>query len=181
MEVTSTYGLESAPQSSLAVPNSTPVTSTPPSPIPPPSVSASPQPRDEREFEPLGDAHCNPPSPYKPWPNGDKNGSGIVEIRGTASEMEMWGLVWETPPLIVNREIKMVWRVTGAGGLKVHAMQGTQEAELTWGPVEHGASTFARNGDEWGTAFRFGSPGCWDIIIERGGAIGHVWLKVSAG
>ena len=136
--------------------------------------------RDVSLFEPLGAADCAPPSPFLDWHDGDGANSGLAEIRATSAEVEVWGLLWETPPLPVDVEIKMVWRVTGSGIFKIRAFKGGEETELTWGPAAHGESNFGRPGDEWGTAFVFPSPGCWNIEIVRGDDNAHIWVEVSA-
>ncbi|HZD22507.1 MAG TPA: hypothetical protein VE569_03780 [Acidimicrobiia bacterium] len=135
--------------------------------------------RSPSSFTPLGAAECSPPSPFLSWPEDSRPG-GLAEIRATSSDIDVWGLLWRTPPLPVDDEVKMVWRATGTGEFDIQATQGASEAELTFGPSLHHGSTFQRPGDEWGTAFIFPSPGCWEIEITRGADSAYVWVRVEA-
>ena len=129
----------------------------------------------------LGAPECDPPSPHSPWfgDRFDTSGRALAEIEATSAEIEAWGLLWETPPLPVEFEIKMVWRVTGSGDFEIRAVNEGTEADLLFGPTLHEESNFNRPGDEWGTAFVFPSPGCWDVQIVRGDATAHVWVEVE--
>lgn len=124
--------------------------------------------------EPLGRPDCQPPSPYAGW------ASGLAEVRATSTGIEVWGLMWHTPPFPVGEEVKMVWRVTGSGEFGIRAVSGAEKAELTMGPVVHQDSSFDRPGEEWGTAFIFPVPGCWDVELRRGPHFAHVWVEVAA-
>ncbi|CAN5737560.1 hypothetical protein BH23ACT4_BH23ACT4_11480 [soil metagenome] len=105
----------------------------------------------------------------------------MAEVRATSDAIEVWGLLWEVPPLRVDQEIKMVWRATGSGEVQFRALgEGGQELEPTWGPNLHTDSNFTRPGDEWGTAFVFPTPGCWEIEIARGTETAHVFVEVNA-
>lgn len=84
-------------------------------------------------------------------------------------------------PLHVGDELKIVWRMTGSGPLRVAfaAPDGTRHP-LTFGPEAHFAgSTYHRPGDEWGTGFRFDARGCWHIHLSRNDTSGDVWLDVG--
>lgn len=125
-------------------------------------------------FQPLGAPGCRPASPFQPW------GGDMAEVRATPEDIEVWGLLWQVPPLSPNEEIKMVWRVTGSGSLDIEATQDDSHADPRWGPVLHSGSNFERPGDEWGTAFAFPSSGCWEITIKRGRGSAHVWVEVGS-
>ncbi|MGW0804879.1 hypothetical protein [Nonomuraea sp. NPDC002799] len=83
------------------------------------------------------------------------------------------------PPLPRGKEVKIVWRMTGEGPLRVTGTlpDGTS-AKLVWGPEEHGGSNWERPGQEWGTGFVFPKRGCWKIELTRTRGSGHVWLLV---
>lgn len=107
-------------------------------------------------------------------------GEGFPEVRGTAEGAELWGLLFvRATPLKRGDEVKIVWRMTGEGPLKVRASlpDGTR-AKLIWGPEEHGGSSWRRPGQEWGTGFVFPKAGCWKIELTRTRGSGHVWLPV---
>ncbi|TDE58215.1 hypothetical protein E1295_06340 [Nonomuraea mesophila] len=107
-------------------------------------------------------------------------GKGFPEVRGTARDAELWGLLFvgETP-LRHGDEVKIVWRMTGEGPLRVAASlpDGTA-ATLAWGPEEHDGSSWRRPGQEWGTGFVFPEPGCWKVELTRTRGSGHVLLEV---
>jgi hypothetical protein len=105
------------------------------------------------------------------------------EVEGATRRGTLFGLLFgERVPPRVGDELKIVWRMTGRGPLKVRftAPNGTRKP-LTFGPVAHGkASTYQRPGDEWGTGFRFDTSGCWHIHLTRSNNVGDVWLDVRA-
>ncbi len=81
------------------------------------------------------------------------------------------------PPLPGN--VKIVWRVTGSGELKLAASGPTgQPATLLFGPEPHGGSNFDAPGDEWGSGFRFPVPGCWTIRVARGVVHAKIVLSI---
>jgi hypothetical protein len=132
-------------------------------------------------FTPLGRTGCDPVSPTLDWFDGDGPEAGLAEARATSDSIEAWGLLWQTPPLTVDQEIKMVWRATGSGEIRIRAISEEGEViEPTWGPDIHADSNFDRPGDEWGSAFVFPSPGCWEIVIARGNDTAHVWVRATA-
>jgi hypothetical protein len=95
----------------------------------------------------------------------------------------LYGLLFgERVPPRTGDEVKIVWRMTGKGPLKVRltAPNGKQKP-LTFGPVAHGlGSSYQRPGEEWGTGFRFNASGCWHIRLIRSNNVGNVWLDVRA-
>lgn len=105
--------------------------------------------------------------------------NALPEVRGSGRGAEVWGLMFAPVPLAAGREVKIVWRMTGEGPLRVTAAlpDGTA-ARLTWGPEEHSGSTWHRPGQEWGTGFVFPKPGCWEITLTRDRGSGTVWLPV---
>ncbi|WP_433438539.1 hypothetical protein [Nonomuraea sp. CA-141351] len=108
-------------------------------------------------------------------------GEGFPEVRGTAQDAELWGLLFAPgPPLASHKEIKIVWRMTGEGPLRVTATlpDGTS-AKLAWGPEQHDGSSWHRPGEEWGTGFVFPKGGCWKIQLTRTRGSGYVWLSVK--
>lgn len=120
---------------------------------------------------PLGAAGCKPASPQQP--------SGVAgpEFQGTSANASLWMLLFT--PLGTGQDIKMVWRVTGGGGLHVVAIgpQG-QQVQPDWGPEAHESSNWNKPGQEWGTGFTFPVAGCWDLHATRDDASGDVWLVI---
>ncbi|MGZ3680290.1 MAG: hypothetical protein ACXWQR_17310 [Ktedonobacterales bacterium] len=119
----------------------------------------------------VGGAGCNPPSPAMP------SGTSFPEVHGQASNGELWALVFND--LRAKQEIKIVWRMTGTGNLRLIAL-GPQGQHLTpvWGPEAHGGSNWNRPGAEWGAGFTFPVAGCWDIHATRDDNAGDVWLML---
>lgn len=85
------------------------------------------------------------------------------------------------PPVRTGEDVKIVWRVTGSGPLRLPATGPDRRAHpLVWGPESHGGSSYDRPGEEWGAGYRFTRPGCWRLRAVRGGATADVWLRVAA-
>jgi hypothetical protein len=138
-------------------------------------------------FGALGQPGCGPPSP--------RNAAGQTfpargEVLGTAAGGQLWALFfngeWASPDSavlegVVDREMKIVFRMTGSGTFEIAAIapDGTRVGPV-WGPVFHPSSTWTRPGREWGTSFVFTQPGCWRIQGRDGGATGDVWLVVRS-
>jgi hypothetical protein len=140
------------------------------------SVTTVPTTGPQASVQRFSAAKCRPPSPAKPWhPAG--GGTGLIEVHGTARGAELWGLVFAAVPLPVGQEVKIVWRMTGDGPLQISVTRsdGTP-ARRTFGPEEHGGSTWNRPGQEWGTGFVFPKAGCWDFHLARASGAGDVWL-----
>jgi hypothetical protein len=108
-------------------------------------------------------------------------GSTRNEVRGVSSDASLWGLALGRVPPHAGDELKIVWRMTGTGALRVRLTTPDGNPQpLTFGPQRHAASTYHRPGEEWGTAFRFGSAGCWHIHLARTDSSGDVWIDVRA-
>ncbi len=116
----------------------------------------------------------SPVAGYPPQESGRFN-----EVHGTGHDAELWGLIFAEVPLIAGKETKIVWRMTGSGPMRVTARQadGTA-ARLTWGPEEHGSSSYDRPGEEWGTGLVFPKAGCWQVHLRRTAGSADVWLMV---
>ncbi len=119
-------------------------------------------------------ARCATASVFTSW--------SANEVRGTVSSGTLYGLLLgpARAPLHAGDELKIVWRMTGDGPLKVRFVgpDGKRHA-LAFGPTAHGAgSSYQRPGDEWGTGFRFTTPGCWHIRLTRSDDVGDVWFDV---
>ena len=103
------------------------------------------------------------------------------EVEGVTRNGTLFGLLFgERVPPRAGDEVKIVWRMTGKGPLKVKVTgPNGKKKSLAFGPVAHsGGSSYQRPGDEWGTGFRFGTPGCWHIRLTRSDNFGDVWLDV---
>lgn len=106
--------------------------------------------------------------------------AGGEEFRAPATRGEVWALPLNHVPPIVGQSVKIVWRVTGSGPLRVVFRDPTGARHpLEFGPQRHGASTFRRPGQEWGTGFAFDAPGCWTIQVRRTGTSARVGVLVA--
>ena len=105
---------------------------------------------------------------------------GFPEVRGASGDAEVWGLLFAPVPFKRGKEVKIVWRMTGEGPLKVTAAlaDGTR-AKPTFGPEQHGGSSWHRPGEEWGTGFVFPKAGCYRVDLTRTRGSGHLWLPVK--
>ncbi len=83
-------------------------------------------------------------------------------------------------PVRINEQVKIVWRITGAGELSLMSIAPDGRTQpLQWGPDLHLSSTYHRPGQEWGAGYLFSQPGCWDLHAVRGNANADVWLSVA--
>ncbi|MEV1240507.1 hypothetical protein ACIBO2_04540 [Nonomuraea sp. NPDC050022] len=130
-----------------------------------PAVSQKPTPAATREA-----CHGTPLLTYQ---------DGFPEVQGTSRDAEVWGLLFAPVPFNRGKEVKIVWRMTGEGPLKVTAAlpDGTR-AKPTFGPEQHGGSSWRRPGEEWGTGFVFPKAGCYRVNLTRTRGSGHLWLPV---
>lgn len=119
-------------------------------------------------------ATCSTPSTF--GRDGTPN-----EVHGTSVHGQLWGLALgpgHVPPRSGD-DLKIVWRMTGTGPLRVTLIAPDgRRRPLVFGPEAHTVSNYHRPGDEWGTGFRFSSPGCWHIKLTRTTTSGDVWLTV---
>jgi hypothetical protein len=108
-------------------------------------------------------------------------GGAPNEIHVESAHGQLWGLALgpgHVPPR-AGDEVKVVWRMTGTGPLRVvfRAPDGRAQP-LVFGPEAHATSNYDRPGDEWGTGFRFRTAGCWHIHLARSDTSADIWLDV---
>jgi len=115
-------------------------------------------------------SHCHPARPPRTSSNG------LVEVRGIAQNGQLWALVFDRVPVPTGRKVKIAWRTTGAGPLRLLALGEHEQVVRPHDLIRHGGSNWDRPGDEWGGYFVFPSAGCWDIQARRGSVTGDVWL-----
>ena len=115
-------------------------------------------------------AHCRPTRP------SSTSSNGLVEVRGIAQDGQLWALVFDRVPVPTGRKVKIAWRTTGAGPLRLLALGEHEQVVRPHDLIRHGGSNWDRPGDEWGGYFVFPSDGCWDIQARRGSVTGDVWL-----
>jgi hypothetical protein len=122
-----------------------------------------------------------PPTQCRPSAVMSASKGGLPEVHGTATNAELWALFFHASrPFTANQKVKIVWRMTGAGKFTVAAYSPAgRRVDPESGPDPHGASTWTREGDEWGTWFTFPTSGCWDLHVTRAGSTGDVWVDVN--
>ncbi len=134
-------------------------------------------------------SHTSPSSVHSPV-HGSCPASPIVstsagpEVRGTGHGASLFGLIMVTTPLPIRagEDVKIVWRMTGQGSLRLGVTSPTGRAvHPTWGPELHSGSNYDRPGEEWGAGYRFAQPGCWRLETVRTRGSADVWLRVAAG
>jgi hypothetical protein len=107
---------------------------------------------------------------------------GPASDQGAATGGTLFALFFvDTSGWVAGNEIKVVWRMTGSGGLTMTAA-GPDGRSITpaWGPEAHTSSTFNRPGDEWGTGWVFPVAGCWTFHATRtGGQAGLLAVRVE--
>jgi hypothetical protein len=131
-------------------------------PTPTPTPTSAP-------IGPLGAAGCHPASTIRP------SAIGLPEVQGTSANTLLWLLLFG--PTKIGSDLKIVWRMTGAGDLHLSAIgpQG-QTIAPDWGPEAHSSSNWNRPGDEWGAGFTMPVAGCWDLHASRDNTSGDAWL-----
>jgi hypothetical protein len=121
----------------------------------------------------LGAPGCDPPSPVSASPIGGR------QVEGTGHGAELWGLLFFAHSPRAGHQVKIVWRMTGNGPLKLTATgPGQRHLRPAWGPEPHGGSNWDKPGKEWGSAFDFTAPGCWDLHATREEASADIWIQV---
>jgi hypothetical protein len=115
----------------------------------------------------------HPPSAASPW------GRGSAEIRGDASDGQVWALVEVGLPVRSGRQIKIIWHVTGDGPLTLLAQGRTGQTLRPEELAPHSGSNWDRPGQEWGSSWKFPEPGCWNLHIERSPLVGDIWIRVK--
>lgn len=122
----------------------------------------------------IGGASCRPPTPV------NSSATGVVEARGTGTEVVAWALLWVEPPWKPHQEVKVVWRMTGRGDFAVVARGPAGETVGPFsGPTPHEGSNWERPGQEWGTFFAMPSAGCWILEASRGKDVSKVFVLVA--
>jgi hypothetical protein len=103
--------------------------------------------------------------------------NGIPEAQGRSADLTVWALFLN--PLEARQDIKIVWRVTGAGAFQVRAYHPSGATTMPDRVGDHGGSNWQKPGDEWGTFFNFPTAGCWDLHVTRGTSSGDLWIDVK--
>lgn len=123
----------------------------------------------------LDNTGCDPASPITTTSVGP-------EVQGSGHDATLYGLIMTATPMPVHvgEAVKIVWRMTGSGPLRLSTTspQGNAVA-LQWGPEGHGGSNYDRPGDEWGAGYLFSSTGCWHLQARRTEGVADVWLQVQ--
>jgi hypothetical protein len=125
----------------------------------------------------IGTAGCKPAATFHNLGGG---ATGFPEAGMDYSRGGIWALFFDAVPPRANQEIKVVWRMTGAGDFtfQVSDMDG-KTVPLVWGPEGHGSSSWNHPGNEVGTGFKFPHSGCWQIHVAKPAVDADLWLEVA--
>ncbi len=126
----------------------------------------------------IGTAGCQPAASFHFLGGG---ASGFPEAGIDNSRGSIWALFFTPVPPPANQDIKVVWRMTGAGDFtfQVSDAEG-KTVPLVWGPEGHGSSTWNHPGNEVGMGFKFPHSGCWQIHVAKPAVDADLWLDVAA-
>jgi hypothetical protein len=104
------------------------------------------------------------------------------EVTGTGHGATLFGLLMATtPPPVRVGTVKIVWRMTGSGPLRLSVTDPRgRPARLIFGPQLHSGSSYARPGQEWGAGYLFTVAGCWHLHAQRTRGSADVFLQVAA-
>jgi hypothetical protein len=119
------------------------------------------------------------PSPTCPASAQITASANGLERQGVGTDATLWALFFSAQAT-ASQEIKIAWRMTGAGDLTMTAT-GPDGKTLNpvWGPELHGGSSYRRPGDEWGTGWVFPTAGCWTVNAAR--TTGRAQLAIRVG
>ena len=105
-----------------------------------------------------------------------------AEVSSRSGKTTLFGLCQgpgQTPIQASDQVVKVVWRMTGKGDLKIEIKDPSGSTRpLAWGPESHSGSSYDRPGDEWGTGMVFDKPGCWELDFVRADE-GRAVLRLS--
>jgi hypothetical protein len=106
---------------------------------------------------------------------------GIFEVVGTGMSSQLWALVFADAPFRASEQVKIAWRMTGTGGLRLSAtnLDTGQVVAPFHGPDFHSSSSWHRPGDEYGSVWVFPSQGCWRITASRATGSGSITASVT--
>ncbi len=117
-----------SPAAAAASKSSAPAIASPPAPATTPAIAAThgPCPRTARL--------------------GRGSSSGFPEQQGVGVGATLWALFFGDE-VVAGQEIKVVWRMTGSGGLSISATgPDAKIVQPEWGPESHGSSSWDRPG-----------------------------------
>jgi hypothetical protein len=105
----------------------------------------------------------------------------VRHLPSSAGSVWVWIEAASRTSFRVGSLVKIVWRITGRGRPRVLlSTPAGRAAGLTFGPEQHGQSTFRHPGAEYGTGFVPTAPGCWRMTMRRGEVGGSVFFPVTA-
>jgi hypothetical protein len=138
----------------------------------------SPSPSGSGYLGSIGTVGCKPAATFHSL--GGIAG-GIPEAGMDTGRGSIWALFFNPVPPPANQEIKVVWRMTGAGDFAFQVSDAERKTvPLVWGPEGHGSSTWNHLGTEVGTGFKFSHSGCWQIHVAKTDVDADLWLEVAA-
>lgn len=140
------------------------------------AANAKPSPSGSSYLGSIGKPGCQPAAVF----HGLGGQSGLPEAGFDSSKGSFWTLFFTPVPPPAGKDVKVVWRMTGAGDFvfRVRDADG-HTIPLIWGPDGHGSSSWNRPGSEVGTGFNFPHAGCWDIHVSKPAADADLWLNVA--
>jgi hypothetical protein len=105
----------------------------------------------------------------------------LFEILGGASSATLWALAFNDYPFVAGQEVKIAWRMTGVGPLRLSAtnLDTRQTVVPLRGAEPHTSSTWRRPGDEWGSVWVFPDRGCWRLTAARSIGSGSITVTVT--
>jgi hypothetical protein len=106
---------------------------------------------------------------------------GLPEAAGIVpAPNQFWALVFGSVPVPRGQDVKIVYRMTGGGTLRLVA-DGPSHMQVApdWQEMHVGSNWTTHPGDEWGAGFTFGRAGCWEVVAVRGTLVGRVGIPVQ--
>lgn len=103
-----------------------------------------------------------------------------LEMRLLPGDLVGWALLFTGElPWPLGEEIKVAWRVDGAGELSAVSIGPSGEEVEPDHLIAHGGSNWERPGDEWGSSWTFPRAGCWELRVTRGNDSASIRVLVA--
>ena len=139
--------------------------------------TASPGSSNSSYLGSIGKAGCQPAAVFHGLGGDDR----LPEAGFDSTKGSFWALFFMPVPPPAGKDVKVVWRMTGAGEFVFRVLDADgRTIPLIWGPERHGSSSWNHPGDEVGTGFNFPRPGCWDVHVAKSTVDADLWLNVAA-
>jgi hypothetical protein len=129
-------------------------------------------PPDTKNARRFGPAMCSQPSAVA------VRRPGFVDVTPVVKGGRARAVVMEGRPFPAHADIKIVWRLTGSGPLKLFATGHGSKRIRPPQFAKHSLPGLTGSGDEWGSVFRFPAAGCYVLHAQRSHTKAYIKLLI---